>query len=379
MNRATAYSWIGAVIGGIVGLIISMMFGEGMEILGTLMFRGMEVLNLTPFTAAVAVFVITTVAGAFVGRTIVNIAGYPNAKTIIGAIIAGSVAGMVLASVTGGGAIIGAIFGAIGGGIFAAIAGTRTDENLKTIIGGAVVSVAILGGVILGGAIIGSIWNREFGLIAGAIVGGAIGGAIGGIIVSSIVGGAIGGAFGGIIFAFAIVGDATIVGVIFACAVFGAIFGATAGLREAKWEKKHNIIIVLFFIYVFATILGSLSMGVISVHTDKKEYNPDEKITISSKNSGITLLCGVPYWYVYNINDSSETLVYWNEVKGPQCRWPQGYFGVDGIPVIWNPSEVYTYTGLNVGPQKGGKYKVVVMVRTGGGFNTSDSTIIIVK
>lgn len=374
MNKATAYTWIGAVIGGIVGLVVSIMFGGGMEILGTLVFRWMEVLNLTPIGAAVVVVVITIVAGAIVGRTIVNVAGYPNAKAIIGAIVAGSVAGMVLVNATVGGAIIGAIFGAIGGGIFAAIAGTRKDAILKTIIGGAVVSVAILSGVILG-----SSGNAGFGLIAGAIVGGAIGGAIGGIIVSSIVGGAIGGAFGGIIFAFAIVGDATIVGVIFACAVFGAIFGAIAGLREAKWEKKHNIIIVLFLIYVFATILGSLSMGVISVHTDKKEYNPDEKITISSKNSGITLLCGVPYWYVYNINDRNETLVYWNEVKGPQCRWPQGYFGVEGIPVVWNPSEVYTYTGLNVGPQKEGKYKVVVMVRTGGGFNTSDSTIITVK
>ena len=160
--------------------------------------------------------------------------------------------------------------------------------------------------------------------------------------------------------------------------VGGAIFGATAGFREAVWKKKY-IIIILFFIYVVATILGSLSMGVISVHTDKKEYNLGERVTISSRNSGITLLCGVPYWYVYKINDGNETLVYLNEVKGPQCKWPQGYFGVEGIPVVWNPSEVYAYTGLNVGLQKEGKYKVVAAVRTGGGFNTSDDTIITVK
>lgn len=366
------------MIGGIVGLVVSMMFGGGGEILGTLMFRWMEVLNLTPIGAAVVVFVITIVAGAIVGRTIVNVAGYPNAKAIIGAIVAGSVAGMVLVSATVGGAIIGAIFGAISSGIFAAvvsaIAGTNKNAIPRTIVGGAIVSATTLGG-----AIIVSSGNSGFGLLAGAIAGGAIGGAIGGIIVSSIVGGAIGGAFGGIIFAFAIVGDATIVGVIFACAVFGAIFGATAGLREAKWEKKNNIILLLFFIYVFATILGSMSMGIISVHTDKKEYNLGEKITITSRNSGITLLCGVPYWYVYKINDSSETLVYWNEVKGPQCRWSQGYFGVEGMPLVWDPSKIYTYTSLNVGPQNEGTYRVVAMVRTGGGFNTSDSTIITVK
>jgi hypothetical protein len=256
-----------------------------MEILGILMFRWMEVLNLTPIGAAVVVFVVTIVAGAIVGRTIVNVAGYPNAKAIIGAIVAGSVAGMVLVIVTVGSAIIGAIFGAIGGGIFAAIAGTRKDAILKTIIGGAVAGAAMLGG-----AIIGSSGNAGFGLIAGAIAGGAIGGAIGGIIVSSIFGGAIG-----------------------------------------------------------------------------------------SKNSGITLLCGVPYWYVYKINGITETLVYWNEVKGPQCKWPQGYFGVEGIPVVWDPSAGLNYGNLDVGPQKEGKYEVVVMVRTGGGFNSSESTIITVK
>ncbi len=120
-------------------------------------------------------------------------------------------------------------------------------------------------------------------------------------------------------------------------------------------------------------------MGIITVLTDKKEYNAGEKVIISSRNSGITILCGAPYWYVYKINGSNETLVYWNEVKGPQCEWPLGYFGVEGMPVVWNPSEVYTYTGLDVRPQKEGKYKIVVAVRTGGGFNSSDSTIITVK
>ncbi len=374
MNKAAAYTWIGAIFGGIAGSVLSMMFGGGMEILGTPVFRWMEALNLTPVSAAVIVFVIATVAGAIVGRTIVNVAGYPNAKAIIGAIVAGAVAGMVLAAVTVGNAIIGAIFGAIGGGMFAVIAGVRKDAILKTIIGGVIVSAAMLGG-----AILGSGENAVSGLIAGAIAGGVIGGIIGGIIVGSIVGGAIGGAFSGVIFAFAIAGDATIVSVIFSSAVFGAIFGAVAGLREAKWEKRCNVIIVLFFIYVIATILGSMSIGIISVHTDKKEYTPGEKVTISSRNSGITFLCGVPYWYVYKINGNNETLVYWNEVKGPQCEWPLGYFGVEEIPVVWNPSEVYSYTGLDVGPQKEGKYKVVVMVRTGGEFNSSDSMIITVK
>jgi hypothetical protein len=109
------------VIGGIVGLVVSMMFGGGMEILGTLVFRGLEVLNLTPIGAVVVVIAITIVAGAIVGRIIINVAGYPDEKAIIGAIVAGSVAGMVLVVVTVGSAIIGAIFGAIGGGIFALI------------------------------------------------------------------------------------------------------------------------------------------------------------------------------------------------------------------------------------------------------------------
>lgn len=141
-----------------------------------------------------------------------------------------------------------------------------------------------------------------------------------------------------------------------------------------------SIIILIVILYSIAILSGLMGLGIISVHTDKDEYKPGEKITISSKNSGITLLCGVPYWYVYNINGSNETLVYWNEVKGPQCRWQQGYFGVEGIPVIWNPSEIYSYTGLNVGPQKEGTYKIVTMVRVGGGgFNTSASKIITIK
>lgn len=143
-----------------------------------------------------------------------------------------------------------------------------------------------------------------------------------------------------------------------------------------KKTVSTSIIILIIILYSFATLLGIMGLGIISVHTDKDEYNLSENITIYSKNSGITLLCGVPYWYVYKTNDNNETLVYWNEVKGPQCKWPQGYFGVEGIPVVWNPSEVYTYTGLNVGPQKEGKYKIVVMVRAGGGFNTSASKII---
>ncbi|VVB89797.1 Uncharacterised protein [uncultured archaeon] len=376
MNKETGYTWIGALTGGIVGLLVSVMLGGG-EILGTLMFRGMEALRLSPYAIIAIVIAITIVAGAIVGRIIIKVAGYPNAKAIIGAIIAGSVAGMVLVSATveSWRAIIGTIFGAIGGGIFSAIAGTRKDTILRTIIGGVIAST-----VMLGGAILGISGNEGSYLIAGAIVGGAVGGAIGGIIVSSIVCGVISGAFGGVIFVFAIVGDAMAACIIFACAVFGAIFGATAGLRESVWKKKYIIIIILFFIYVVATILGSLSMGVISVHTDKKEYSLGEKVTVSSRNSGITLLCGVPYWNVYKINDSNETLVYGNEVRGPQCRWPGGYFGVEGMPVVWNPSEVYAYTDLKVGPQKEGKYKIVVAVRTGGsGFNTSDSMIITVK
>lgn len=141
-----------------------------------------------------------------------------------------------------------------------------------------------------------------------------------------------------------------------------------------------TVIIFIIVLYSITILLGLRGLGVISVYTDKNEYNLGEKITISSKNSGITLLCGVPYWYVYKINDSNETLVYWNEVKGPQCRWPHGYFGVEGIPVIWTPSEIYTYTGLNVGPQKEGTYKIVTMVRMGGGgFNTSASKIITIE
>lgn len=145
-------------------------------------------------------------------------------------------------------------------------------------------------------------------------------------------------------------------------------------------NKKSIAIVILVLIvilYAVATILGTMGLGTISVYTDKKEYKPGEKITISSKNSGITLLCGVPYWYVYNDNG---TLVYFAEVRGPQCRWQQGYFGVEGVPLVWNPSSNYYSTLNNIEPQKEGTYKIVAMVRMGGGgFNISANKIITIK
>ncbi|MBW6518395.1 MAG: hypothetical protein K0A89_07825 [ANME-2 cluster archaeon] len=147
--------------------------------------------------------------------------------------------------------------------------------------------------------------------------------------------------------------------------------------------NKKNIAIAIsisiVILYIIATVLGFFSMGVLSVYTDKKEYEVGEKITINIKNSGITLLAGVPKWEIYKINDHNETLVFWNEIKGPEYIWPQGYFGLPHH-TIWDPSKIYTHTGLeDVGPQKEGTYRVVAMVRTGGGFNTSSSTIITIN
>jgi len=125
------------------------------------------------------------------------------------------------------------------------------------------------------------------------------------------------------------------------------------------------IIILIIISYSIVIILGMFSLGVISVHTDKKEYKPGENIIITYKNSGITVLCGVPYWYVYKIDNNSEIRVHWNELKGPQCKWPGEYFGVEGLPDIYS------------GPQ--GTYKIIGMVRVGGGFNTSGSKIITIR
>lgn len=139
------------------------------------------------------------------------------------------------------------------------------------------------------------------------------------------------------------------------------------------------IIISIVILYIIATVLGSMGMGVLSVYTDKKEYEVGEKITVYSKNNGITLLAGCPKWEIYKINDDNETLVYMNAIKGPQYKWPQEYFGINKVSIVWVPSKIYThgYGGLEVEPQKEGTYRIVAMVR--GGFNTSSSTIITIK
>lgn len=132
-----------------------------------------------------------------------------------------------------------------------------------------------------------------------------------------------------------------------------------------KKKAAATIIVLIVVLYSIAILLGLIGLGVISVHIDKKEYKPGENIIITYKNSGITVLCGVPYWYVYKIDNNSEKRVHLNRIKGPQCKWPGEYFGVEGL------TDVYS------GPQ--GTYKIVGMVRVGGGFNTSASKIITIR
>jgi hypothetical protein len=130
-----------------------------------------------------------------------------------------------------------------------------------------------------------------------------------------------------------------------------------------KKNAVAAIIILIVVLYSITIILGLIGMGILSVYTDKNEYGIGEKITISTKNSGIALLCGIPEWKIYKINN--ETPVYWNEIKGPQCKWPQGYFGVETRPLVWEP-------------QKEGTYKIVATIY-GVRINTSDSVIITIK
>lgn len=145
-------------------------------------------------------------------------------------------------------------------------------------------------------------------------------------------------------------------------------------------NKKSIAIVILVLIvilYAVATILGIMGLGTISVYTDKKEYKPGEKITIYTKNTGLTLLVGVPKWEIYKVDDNNETLVFLNGIRGPQYVWPQGYFGIDKISSIWDPSTNYYSVLNNVGPQKEGTYKIVAKILDG--FTTSDSTTVIIK
>lgn len=134
------------------------------------------------------------------------------------------------------------------------------------------------------------------------------------------------------------------------------------------------IILILLALYFIATFLGLFGLGAISVYTDKNEYKLGEKITLYAKNNGITVLCGTPYWYIYKINGTNETLVFSTPLKCSQCIWPKGYVGVAGLP-LWDPSkEGYIYGGPSVEPPKEGRYKIVAMVQ--GNFNPSASKII---
>ena len=137
------------------------------------------------------------------------------------------------------------------------------------------------------------------------------------------------------------------------------------------------IIVLIVILYAVATILGSMGLGTIKVFTDKKEYKPGENITIYTQNTGLTLLVGVPKWEIYKINDNNETLVFLNGIRGPQYVWPQGYFGIDKISSVWNPSTNYYSVINNVGPQKEGTYKIIAKILDG--FTTSDSTVITIE
>ncbi len=150
-------------------------------------------------------------------------------------------------------------------------------------------------------------------------------------------------------------------------------------------NKKAVLIIVLIILasYFVATFLGLFGLGDISVYTDKDEYKLGEKITLDSINEGITVLCGTPYWYIYKINGSNETLVFSTPLKCSHCSWPkESVFGVNND---WDPSKpgfiyggpyVDIYSGPYVEPPREGRYRIVAMVQ--GNFNPSASKIITV-
>lgn len=61
-----------------------------------------------------------------------------------------------------------------------------------------------------------------------------------------------------------------------------------------------------------------------------------------TKNIGLTPLYGSPNWWVYKINDTNETLVKQETIKGWQNIPPNGYFGVNGV-WVWKPQSASTY------------------------------------